>query len=131
MIANDFDITDNDQNIKVNCYDLDVDGFGISRWNNKVLVTPGLLPYEQALVTIEFKKGSRYITRLIKILRSSDYRIKPKCLVHKDCGGCNIQHLEYTQMSILRVQSTCRLAPQPPSPPPFWPRRGLPSLQRL
>ena len=83
--------------VEVECNDLDLNGDGISRFKNWVLITPNLLPDEIAVVTINYKRGSRYYTNLVKHKGFSVYRNKPKCNVYDLCGGCSIQHLGYTE----------------------------------
>ena len=83
--------------VEVDCVDLDVNGNGISKWNNLVLTTPNLLPEEKALVSIQYKRGSTFHAYLLKIIQHSPNRIEPECSVYNQCGGCSIQHLHYTR----------------------------------
>lgn len=35
--------------------------------------------------------------RLMKVLQPSPYRVEPKCPVAKQCGGCQIQEMDYAE----------------------------------
>jgi 23S rRNA (uracil1939-C5)-methyltransferase len=71
------------------------DGEGVGRFRNFTVFVPDLLKGEQALVKItEVKKNfARGVIR--KINRTAPGRIKPACMIARDCGGCQLQHLKY------------------------------------
>lgn len=74
--------------------DLDRDGNGLARWNNWVIVVPGLLPGEKASVQLQQRRKSRWLSRLVQRHSHSEDRRKPPCILASDCGGCTLQHLE-------------------------------------
>ena len=43
--------------IEVECVDINIHGYGISRWKYCILFTPNLIPSEWALVQIDYKSG--------------------------------------------------------------------------
>ena len=63
----------------VECIDLDIRGNGISKWNDCVLVTPGLIPGEKANVKVLYKRGSQWFSKLISHHINSPNRRVPKC----------------------------------------------------
>ena len=67
--------------IDVEATDLDQHGFGISRWNGWVIVTPDHLPGEKARVQLQQRQRSRWRARL--------YR----CCVHHHRG--NVRHASW------------------------------------
>ena len=74
--------------------DLDRDGNGLARWNNWVVVVPGLLPGEIARVQLQQRRKSRWLSRLLERQTASNSRRRPPCILASDCGGCTLQHLE-------------------------------------
>ncbi len=71
-------------------------GSGLGRDHGKVIFVEGALPGERVSVTlIEEKKGySR--AHLNEILEPSIHRRAPFCSSYGSCGGCTLQHLDYT-----------------------------------
>ena len=91
--------------IDVECRDLDRDGKGLAKWNNWVVVIPGLLPGEQARVQLLQRHRSRWFARLVELLEPSPHRRKPPCILASDCGGCTLQALEDWQQSLWKQQT--------------------------
>lgn len=50
---------------------------------------------------MKVKKNYGY-AKLIEILDPSTYRVEPKCEFHKQCGGCQIQALDYRQQLLFK-----------------------------
>ena len=75
---------------------LNVDGIGVGRHENKEVLIAGTLPEEEVLVAIEHEGQRRAIGRLIKVLRKSRKRITPSCKLAKQCSGCPLIHLGYS-----------------------------------
>ena len=73
--------------------DLDRNGNGLARWNNWVIVVPGLLPGETASVQLQQRRKSRWLSRLLQRHTASTARRRPPCILASDCGGCTLQHL--------------------------------------
>lgn len=80
------------------------DGEGVGRFRNFTVFVPDLLKGEQALVKItEVKKNfARGVIR--KINRTAPERIKPACVIARDCGGCQLQHLKYEAQLQMKQQ---------------------------
>ena len=80
--------------IEVDCIDLDRDGKGLARWNGWVIVVPDLLPGERARVQLQQRQRSRWLSRGVERLVSSNERRRPPCILASDCGGCSLQALD-------------------------------------
>ena len=80
--------------IEVEAVDLDRDGHGLARWMGWVIVVPDLLPGERAQVQLQKRQRSRWLSRRISLIRASDGRRRPPCILAADCGGCTLQHLD-------------------------------------
>ena len=71
---------------------------GISRRSgSKTVFVRGALPGEIVLCAPEMEKKSYVEARLLEILRPSPHRIEPSCVNYSWCGGCSLQHLEYSR----------------------------------
>ncbi|MDP9706363.1 MULTISPECIES: 23S rRNA (uracil(1939)-C(5))-methyltransferase RlmD [Rahnella] len=80
------------QTITVTATDLDTFGQGVARHNGKAVFVSGLLPGEQAEVTLTEDKSKYAKGKLKRLLTTSDDRVKPLCPHYSTCGGCQQQH---------------------------------------
>ena len=74
---------------------LDHLGAGIAQHQGKVVFVPGALPGERATVQLVEQKKSYAKAKLIKIDTPSTRRINPHCPHYVQCGGCDLQHMDY------------------------------------
>ena len=79
------------------CIDYTFDGKGVIISKQKPIFIPGVIVGEE----IEYKmiqEGKKYSQgELIKILKPSLNRVKPICFIYKECGGCQLQHMNYEE----------------------------------
>jgi len=73
--------------------DLDHDGRGVGRVDDKVVFVDGALPGER--VRFRYTKGGKQYDqgKLEEVLEASPDRVEPPCPVFGLCGGCSLQHL--------------------------------------
>jgi 23S rRNA (uracil1939-C5)-methyltransferase len=62
--------------------------------DGKVIFVEGALPGERVLYASFRKKAAFEQALLIKVLRESVMRTRPKCPYFSKCGGCSMQHLD-------------------------------------
>ncbi|WP_338451218.1 23S rRNA (uracil(1939)-C(5))-methyltransferase RlmD [Niallia oryzisoli] len=76
---------------------LGINGEGVGYFKRKVVFVPGALPGEE--VVVEATKVNPKFTeaRIKKIRKPSEFRVQPQCPVYEECGGCQLQHLQYDQ----------------------------------
>lgn len=74
---------------------LDHFGRGICFINEKICFVPFALPNEEVEIEIESENKKFYIGKLIKVIKESPNRIKPKCQYFGLCGGCSLQHMTF------------------------------------
>lgn len=75
--------------------DLDHNGRGIARLDNKIVFIKDALPGEVVDIKI-IKNKKNYIEASVnKYIKMSELRIKSKCPYYNDCGGCNLLQLDY------------------------------------
>lgn len=75
--------------------DLAATGKSVGRYDGMVVMADGGLPGELVECEVGRVKRSFAFARLLRILRPSDRRIKPRCRHFEICGGCTWQDLEY------------------------------------
>lgn len=83
-----------------NLLDLKIDaigtnGEGIAKNANGTCFVPFCLVGEQVLAKPTYKKGNVINAQLVKVVKSTNGRTKPRCKVFGECGGCQLQHMAY------------------------------------
>ena len=77
--------------------DMGVDGEGIGKSEGMTFfVKDAIIGDEIAARITKLKKNYGY-ARVEQILKPSQYRIEPKCELHRRCGGCQIQAMDYAK----------------------------------
>ncbi|MEK5393061.1 23S rRNA (uracil(1939)-C(5))-methyltransferase RlmD [Margalitia sp. FSL K6-0131] len=76
---------------------LGINGEGVGYFKKQVVFVPGALPGEEVVVEVT-KAHPKYAEAIVKKVRKrSEHRVKAPCIVYEQCGGCQLQHLEYGQ----------------------------------
>ncbi|MEC1373500.1 23S rRNA (uracil(1939)-C(5))-methyltransferase RlmD [Heyndrickxia oleronia] len=76
---------------------LGINGEGVGYFKKKVVFVPGALPGEEVVVEVT-KAHPKFAEAIVKKVRKrSEHRVKAPCIVYEQCGGCQLQHLEYSQ----------------------------------
>jgi len=74
--------------------DLNSSGEGVGRVDGKVVFVPDTVTGDYVQVRVAQVK-SKYTRAVLKIIfTSSEYRIRPRCIVADKCGGCQWQHID-------------------------------------
>lgn len=69
---------------------------GVGRVEGFAVFVEGALPEETVIAKIVKIQKTFAYGKLINIDRQSQSRIKPSCAIVNKCGGCQLQHLDYT-----------------------------------
>ena len=85
--------------------DLGSGGEGIGKINGFTVFVENALPEEKIMVLILKLKKNYGFGKLIRVIEPSPYRVKPKCWIAKQCGGCQLQHMSYEGQ--LRYKTKC------------------------
>ncbi len=81
---------------RVEIKDMSHDGRGVGKVNGYTLFIPGALPGEWVRARM-IRRKKRYGEALIEdILDCSPHRREAPCPVYPDCGGCQLQHVDYS-----------------------------------
>ncbi|EKN65423.1 TrmA family RNA methyltransferase [Neobacillus bataviensis LMG 21833] len=76
---------------------LGINGEGVGYFKKQVVFVPGALPGEEVVVEAT-KINPKFAEAKIKKIRiKSPHRVLPLCPVYDQCGGCQLQHLQYGQ----------------------------------
>lgn len=70
-------------------------GEGVGRIDDFTVFVPYALPGEKVAATITEVKKNYAKGRLTAVHIPAPARIEPKCPIYLQCGGCQLQHLEY------------------------------------
>lgn len=81
--------------ITLDISDLNDQGEGVGRYEQRVVFVPDTVPGDQIKVRLIRVKTSYAYGKLITIINPSSHRIKPPCILAQDCGGCQWQHIDY------------------------------------
>lgn len=74
---------------------LGINGEGVGYFKKQVVFVPGALPGEEVVVEATDIHLKYAEAKIKKIRKRSPYRVMPKCPVYEQCGGCQLQHLDY------------------------------------
>ncbi|MFH4679307.1 23S rRNA (uracil(1939)-C(5))-methyltransferase RlmD [Vibrio diabolicus] len=88
---------------------LDHHGAGIAYLKKKPLFIDGALSGEEVVTQLVEEKSKFARGKLIKILKPSDTRVEPFCPHYNECGGCDLQHLDYDQQLTYKQQTLRQL----------------------
>ncbi len=89
-------MADNKKNIKVKIESLAYGGKGLGRIGGKVVFVPFTAPGDEVLVDIK-KSKKDYLEGIVsRISTPSPFRQDPSCPYFYRCGGCQLQHITYT-----------------------------------
>lgn len=84
-----------DDIITLKIEDLSSDGLGVGRYDGiAFFVKDAIIGDTVEAKVMKMKKTYGY-ARLMRLLEASPYRIEPPCPVARQCGGCQIQAMEY------------------------------------
>ncbi len=72
------------------------EGEGVGRVEGYTLFVHGALPGEKVRAKVLKTKKQYGYAKLLQIVEASGDRIAPPCEIYDQCGGCQLQHMEYS-----------------------------------
>lgn len=81
---------------EIKIYNLGEGGEGVGKLENFTVFVENALPEEIVLAEIILVKKNYAVGKIKKILKQSPQRVKPVCKNFFICGGCQLQHLNYS-----------------------------------
>lgn len=90
--------------VTVTIEDIGTDGEGIGRVNGFTLfIKDAVIGDTVEAKIIKSKKNYAY-ARLEKVIEPSPFRVQPKCVYHRQCGGCQLQSMSYEKQLEFKQQ---------------------------
>jgi 23S rRNA (uracil1939-C5)-methyltransferase len=83
------------QLIEIDITDLADTGDGIGRFDQLVVFVADTVPGDRVLVRLQQVKSTYATAKLETLVKISEHRIRPNCIVADKCGGCQWQHVDY------------------------------------
>ena len=81
----------------VDIIDYGSNGEGIAKIDGFIVFVPFTIVGERAEILIVQVRKDFAFAKVLNIIKSSPYRIEPKCEYFGKCGGCQLQHIEYKE----------------------------------
>ncbi len=72
-------------------------GKGLGRVNGRIVFVPYVAPGDLVVAEETARKSGFSEAKVVRVLESSKYRVKPICPYFGRCGGCDWQHIDYEQ----------------------------------
>ncbi|MCM3494522.1 23S rRNA (uracil(1939)-C(5))-methyltransferase RlmD [Paenibacillus lactis] len=72
------------------------EGEGVGRVEGYTLFVQGALPGEKVRAKVLKTKKQYGYAKLLELVERSQHRIAPPCPIYDQCGGCQLQHMDYT-----------------------------------
>jgi 23S rRNA (uracil1939-C5)-methyltransferase len=86
--------------VELNIDNLSHEGLGVGRFQGFTLFVKNALPGERVKAKVVKMKKNFGFARLIDLLEESPHRIQAPCPIYQQCGGCQLQHLEYSEQLV-------------------------------
>lgn len=90
---------------------LATNGEGLAFIDGKALFLPFTIPGERVRCRIVSERTDFVRGELIELLEPSPHRVEPPCPLFGECGGCNLQHIEYGHQLALKSANFPESAP--------------------
>jgi 23S rRNA (uracil1939-C5)-methyltransferase len=72
------------------------EGQGVGRVNGLTVFVEGAMLHEKVEAKVVKLAKSYAVGKLLNIIEPSEGRVEPLCPSSKRCGGCSLQHMDYT-----------------------------------
>lgn len=93
--AADLPVNKNDE-VMLDIIGMTHEGEGVGRVDGFTLFVQGALPGEKVQAKVLKTKKQYGYAKLLKLVQASSDRIAPPCDIYDQCGGCQLQHMDYT-----------------------------------
>lgn len=81
-----------------------INGEGIGYYNRLTVFVPGAILKETVVCEISELYQTYAVAKLLEIVRISKRRILPLCKYYDQCGGCQMQHIDYKEQLKIKQQ---------------------------
>ncbi|HNW81590.1 MAG TPA: methyltransferase [bacterium] len=87
-------------------------GYGIGWADGKTFFAPFVIPGETIFIKDHIKEKGHFLVTDLEIIEASKIRRKPICDNYTVCGGCSLQHIEYTEQLEIKKEIFAELLKQ-------------------
>lgn len=77
-------------------------GDAIAHTDTKPIYASGVIPGEEAVVTIRKIRRNWIAVDVVEITSLSEHRVEPRCPLFGTCSGCQLQHIAYSRQLELK-----------------------------
>lgn len=81
----------------VDIIDMGIESEGIAKIDGYTIFIKNALIGEKVKIKLIKANKNFGFGKIVEIIKESKYRVKPFCSCYEKCGGCNLQHLEYSK----------------------------------
>jgi len=81
--------------VELNIEDVNYEGLGVARYNDKVVFVARAIKGEKVLARIDYVNKNFYKAHAVKIIEGCSDREEKLCKNYPKCGGCQILHIKY------------------------------------
>ena len=117
---------------------LDQEGRGVAHVDCKTIFIDGALPAEKVTYQLTRSKSTFAFANVVEILKESNLRVTPKCPHYGLCGGCKLQHMDFSGQVAAKqrllendLKHIGKVQPQNMLPPLYGPTWGYRHKARL
>ena len=94
----------NDEQVTLKISALSSDGAGIARTDRGIVFVQGALPGEIVRAAVVMRKRDFAVAETVHVESPSAGRTAPKCKYYGKCGGCQLQHADYSTQLKLKAE---------------------------
>lgn len=98
-------MTENSEHITLIIKSLNPEGLGIAHHKGQTYGVPYSLPGETVIAQVQGKKKGLFLCKLVRIDESSAKRTSANCDLYSICGGCHLQHMDYSEQLHFKVKN--------------------------
>ncbi len=77
-------------------------GEGVAKYQNYTIFVPFVAQGERVSVVVDYAKNNIAYASCLEVIQRSDRRVLPPCKYFGKCGGCQLQHLDYSEQLTIK-----------------------------
>ena len=86
------------------CESYTFEGMGVVKHENMPVFVKNMIMNETGEIVITKVLKNYAFGRCLKLINESEHRVEPKCLLSKQCGGCQLQHMSASEQKAFKKQ---------------------------
>lgn len=95
-------VVSKNQEILITIKRIGINGEGIGYYKKLAVFVPFAIPTEEVVVRITDVYEKYATAKLVRVKKPAESRIKPLCPHYELCGGCQLQHIDYSSHGDLK-----------------------------